>query len=97
MPRVSDILPQEEILAQLAEEATELAQAALKLRRAMGRVGNPTSASFEEALEHLHEEMADVIVCENQVYGIDWGVIDKICYSKRGRWEGRLEAGGAVG
>ena len=32
---VLDYLPREEILAQLAEEASELAQAALKLRRAL--------------------------------------------------------------
>lgn len=31
--KISDILPKAEILAQLAEEASELAQAALKLRR----------------------------------------------------------------
>ena len=36
--KISDILPKTEILAQLAEEASELAQAALKLRRALGRV-----------------------------------------------------------
>lgn len=35
--KVSDILPKTEILAQFAEEASELAQAALKLRRAAGR------------------------------------------------------------
>lgn len=34
--KVSDILPKTEILAQLAEEASEVAQAALKLRRALG-------------------------------------------------------------
>nr|DAM15180.1 MAG TPA: hypothetical protein [Caudoviricetes sp.] len=34
--KVSDILPKTEILAQLAEEASELAQAALKLRRGTG-------------------------------------------------------------
>lgn len=33
--KVSDILPETEILAQLAEEASELEQAALKLRRAL--------------------------------------------------------------
>lgn len=33
--KISDILPKTEILAQLAEEASELAQAALKLRRAL--------------------------------------------------------------
>lgn len=31
--KISDILPETEILAQLAEEASELAQAALELRR----------------------------------------------------------------
>lgn len=34
--KVSDILPKTEILAQLAEEASELAQAALKLRPGAG-------------------------------------------------------------
>nr|DAH62927.1 MAG TPA: hypothetical protein [Caudoviricetes sp.] len=36
--KVSDILPKTEILAQLAEEASELAQAALKLRRALDNI-----------------------------------------------------------
>jgi hypothetical protein len=35
--KISDILPKTEILAQLAEEASELAQAALKLRRDKAR------------------------------------------------------------
>lgn len=39
--KVSDILPKTEILAQVAEEASELAQAALKLRRALDGT-NPT-------------------------------------------------------
>ena len=51
-----------EALAQLAEEATELAQAALKYRRAItGK--NPTPVTQEEALEHLREEIADVRLC----------------------------------
>ena len=87
MARVNEILPQEEILAQLAEEAAELSQAALKLRRALdGR--NP-----KEAGNRLLEEIADVIVVENQLYGIDWDVIDNTCSRKLGRWEGRLRAG----
>ena len=36
--KVSDILPKTEILAQLAEEASELAQAALKLRRSLDNI-----------------------------------------------------------
>lgn len=91
MPRVSDILPQEEILAQLAEEAAELSQAALKLRRALDMT-NPTPISVQDAGNRLVEEIADVIVCENQLLGIDWNVIDEVCKRKLGRWEGRLEA-----
>jgi NTP pyrophosphatase (non-canonical NTP hydrolase) len=91
MARVNEILPQEEILAQLAEEAAELAQAALKLRRAMDAL-NPTPISVQEAGNRLAEEVADVIVCENQLFGLDWNVIDEICKRKLGRWEGRLEA-----
>lgn len=91
MARVSDVLPQEEILAQLAEEAAELSQAALKLRRAMDGV-NPTPLTVQEAGNRLVEEIADVIVCENQLLGLDWNVIDEICKRKLGRWEGRLEA-----
>lgn len=45
--KISDILPKTEILAQLAEEASELAQAALKLRRALDGT-NPTPKSVEE-------------------------------------------------
>ena len=41
--KVSDILPKTEIFAQLAEEASELAQAALKLRRHMGRTDSEPS------------------------------------------------------
>ncbi len=45
---VFNLLPEEELLAQLAEECSEAAKAALKLRRARDGV-NPTSVSEEEA------------------------------------------------
>ena len=51
---VSDILPETEILAQLAEEASELAQAALKLRRALDGT-NPTPKSVAECEMNLLE------------------------------------------
>ena len=95
MPRVSDILPQGEILAQLAEEATELAQAALKLRRALDGT-NPTPVSIQEAGDRLVEEIADVRVCESQLLGIDWSIVEEVCKRKLGRWEGRLEAAGGM-
>lgn len=55
-------LPQSELLCQLAEEADELAQAALKLRRAMTG-WNPTPVSEEEAIANVLEECADVSNC----------------------------------
>lgn len=45
--KISDILPKTEILAQLAEEASELAQAALELLRALDGT-NPTPKSVNE-------------------------------------------------
>ena len=56
---VIDCMPSKELLAQLAEEASELAQAALKLRRTYDQI-NPTPGPKEDALKHLYEEIADV-------------------------------------
>ena len=53
-------LSDEDILCQLAEEAAELAQAALKLRRAITQT-NPTPVSDEEAVDSIIEEYADTI------------------------------------
>lgn len=64
--KVSDILPKTEILAQLAEEASELAQAALKLRRALDGT-NPTPKSIKECWENLKEELWDVL---NSIYAL---------------------------
>lgn len=99
--KVSDILPQTEILAQLAEEASELAQAALKLRRALDGT-NPTPKSVEECLENIQEEMADVFVCLTMfgksaerdgilIYNRYMEKVIKIEYEKEARWRSRLE------
>lgn len=53
-------LSEEDILCQIAEEAAELAQAALKLRRAITGT-NPTPVTQEEAIDNLIEEYADTI------------------------------------
>lgn len=55
-------LPTTEILAQMAEEAAELAQAALKLRRVIDGT-NPTPVTYQEAWENLIEELGDVKTC----------------------------------
>ena len=48
-----------ELLAQLAEEATELAHAALKYRRALDDE-NPTPVSSNEAFKNLIEDIDDI-------------------------------------
>lgn len=92
---IRDELGQEELLCQLAEEAAELSQAALKLRRAYGGV-NPTPVTPKEAYENLLEECADVYLVLN-VLGIDAGLprmrISNIMDQKLDRWAGRLQYG----
>lgn len=89
---ISTTLPTGEVLAQLAEEAAELAQAALKLRRAMTGI-NPTPVSQMEGAEDLVEEIADVIVCErvlNERLGV-MGKAHAVVDGKVVRWARRLE------
>lgn len=57
-------LPKAEVLAQMAEEFTEAAQAALKLRRAMDGA-NPTPISVDTGMKNLIEELADCQLCED--------------------------------
>ena len=51
-----------EVLTQLAEEASELSQAALKLRRAQMDI-NPTPVPVPEAEGQLEAEYMDVLTC----------------------------------
>lgn len=97
--KVSNVLPKTEILAQLAEEASELAQAALKLRRALDGT-NPTPKDIEECEMNLLEELADVKVAFT-VYLADSKPcikarvseeINKTAEIKLDRWLSRLEA-----
>lgn len=84
-----------ELLAGLAEEAAELAQAALKYRRAIDGT-NPTPKSEAEALAALYEEIADVTL----YLGFLGLIADVAFYSKEPadftvdklkRWMARLE------
>lgn len=85
-------VPAEESLAQLAEEAIELAHAALKMRRALGRT-NPTPLSSVEALARLKEEVADVLLLL-EVLGIDGNPeeYERIKDYKLQRWVDRLQS-----
>lgn len=79
-------------LEQMAEEAAELAQAALKYARIL-RGENPTPVTEREAIGYLSEEVADVLVCMDVVmeypdalYGVD-----EKAFEKKARWLDRLK------
>ena len=56
-------LPMRDKLEQLAEEASELSQAALKVIRATNQSDNHTPVSKKEACDNLVEEFGDVVAC----------------------------------
>lgn len=83
-----------ELLCQLAEEAAELAQAALKLRRAIdGR--NPTPKTIEQCRYELIEEIADCDLIMNYLGLNDPEALGKryeiMCF-KENRWSDRISA-----
>ena len=86
-------LGEPELLCQLAEEASELAQAALKLRRVLeGK--NPTPLTEQECRENLKEEVADVDLLFKLCGLVDGENIDHILEIeriKKKRWEERLK------
>lgn len=89
---ITDCLSQAELLAMLAEEAAELSQAALKLRRVLDG-NNPTPMTYGEAKQSLIEEAADVELCMRQVHALDnRHDIELIKANKYNRWMERLMA-----
>ena len=91
---VYDLLPEDELLAQLAEECSEAAKAALKLRRVRNGA-NPTPVSEEDAFSNLVEELADIYLCSIVLFGgelddDDGDSIVEIMEQKLARWKSRL-------
>lgn len=84
--KIYAILGEPELLAQLAEEAAELAQAALKLRRALDG-SNPTPISTNRCREALAEEYTDVATCAS-ILKIKYN--PKMADFKCRRWLNRL-------
>jgi len=90
----------EDLLCQIAEEAAELSQAALKLRRAMK---GATPVPQDEARKHLDEEMADTVVSGmifllkedlDETNTTDhFDILEKIVVEKTNRWYKRMTEG----
>lgn len=89
--KMKHYMPLPELLAGLAEEACELGQAALKLRRVYDGT-NPTPKSEQEAIDELHEEIADVMLYLDQIT-YHKNTVNAIKAVKLERWERRIEYG----
>ena len=95
---IAENLSEEDILCQIAEEAAELAQAALKLRRAITQT-NPTPVTVEKAADDLMEEYGDTVVAY-VAYSIKRDLIDRKYVdileksnTKYSRWAQRIKEG----
>lgn len=66
MKYIENIIGRAALLEQLAEEASELAKAALKQSRII-RGENPTPVTLEKAYSDLIEEYSDVIQCSREL------------------------------
>lgn len=81
-----------EQMAGLAEEATELAHAALKLRRYVDG-SNPTPVTEKEAVDNLLEEIGDVLLCLKVLgFPVNPEAYEEAMDAKLERWAKRLEA-----
>lgn len=80
------------MLEQLAEEAAELSQAALKLARVL-RGENPTPVTSEEAWDHMAEEYTDVYQCAMELeIPVDWMQIQEKRKRFCERWKEKKNA-----
>jgi NTP pyrophosphatase (non-canonical NTP hydrolase) len=90
-------VPLSELLAQTAEEAIELAHAALKLRRTLDSY-SPTPLATVEAVVQFEEEIADLTLCQGICLGqLGYNgektlVIQDLMDYKLKRWADRLRA-----
>ena len=89
VPEIRDLLPPWELLAMLGEEACELGQAALKLRRCLDDV-NPTRTGYVQAVANLNEEWADVLLTIRELSMIDDELVRKVMREKEERWRNHL-------
>lgn len=91
MTVIQERIPVAELLAGLAEEATELAQAALKLRRCYDKT-NPTPADPDIQYERFLEEIGDVWLYIDQL-SVNIPIIEDYKQAKLKRWVQRVAHG----
>lgn len=93
LERLRALLPECEALTSLAEECSELAQAALKYRRCLDGT-NWTPKTEEECLDNLREEIGNVMCCLVAAGFVteDQPVGHLLSRAKADRWLSRLEA-----
>lgn len=84
---IRENIPQEALLEMLAEEATELAKAALKLARIL-RAENPTPVSSEQATSDLLEEFTDVLLVSDILRLQNYPAMSEM---KIDRWKRRIK------
>ena len=89
---IKENLSTNDAYCQLAEEAAELAHAALKVLRAVNNI-NPTPNTIIESIDALHEEAADVF---NALYVVlddyEFIKVRDIAKRKMKRWKERLKS-----
>lgn len=91
---IKDYIGTPALLEQFAEECAELAQASLKYARKL-RGENPTPKNVGEILDNFHEEIADVLVCIDELTKsklIDYEYVVRIKQEKRKRWRERVNS-----
>ena len=87
MGNIEQLIGKPALLDQLAEEASELTKAALKLSRIL-RGENPTPVTEQDAINDLIEEYTDVIQCATELnLNIDQAQLIR----KDKRWNYRIE------
>ncbi len=77
-----------DLLVAIAEEASELNKAALKLARARKYVNHPTPMSSDQAFRDLVEELTDVKLCADAL-AVDYD--PNVLQKKTLRWAKRLK------
>lgn len=92
LKKILDEMGEAATLELLAEECTELAQAALKMARKK-RGENPTPVSSKKCVLQLLEEIADVCLCLQVLDLSDWyddDYVKLIANLKLTRWKNRM-------